>query len=397
MAIEWSDGSRSKTTFRTAHLDLARRATEQYPQSAAAWYALAESHFANEDFTDVVVATGRALALGAPTGPQLCAYAKALIALGRAEEALEALGRHAPKPAGPRLRAVRGEAFRRLDRLAEARVEFDAALAADPREVTAGRGLSLMLTDQGAWRDLLDVVAGIEAHGLLSMSLQVAKARALRRLGRHAEARALMDFDQVGRMGMIAVPDGFDSLADFNAALVSELASPLHSRLSDRPRLRLVGGTQIEDLAASDGPALRVLFAAIRSAVEDYFGDGQGAPGSGMARHAPSQAELIPWALVLGPDDFQARHYHVEAAVAGVYYVASPAESLAEAGVDGALVIPDAPDEQEGAESLVRHIKPQPGRLVLFPGYLPHRTLPTRKPGQRISIAFNVVSGEDKV
>ncbi len=387
MPIEWSDGSGAKTTFRIAHLDLAKRATEQHPESAAAWYALAENHSRSEDFADVVVATDRGLALAPPTSPQVRLYAKALIALDRSDDALAVLDRHAPKLAGLRLRALRGEAFRKLNRFAEARAEFDAVLAADPAEVVAGRGLSLMLTDQAAWRDLLDVVERIEARAALSMTLQVAKARALMRLGRHAEARALQDFDPVGRVRTIATPQGFDSLPAFNAALIAELASPLHSRLSDRPRLRLVGGTQIEDMADSDGPALQALFAAIRSAVEDYF---VGAPD------APRRAELVPWALVLGPDDFQARHYHVEAAVAGVYYVAAPAEVLDEAEVDGALVIPDVVSELEGGEGLVRHIQPRPGRLVLFPGYLPHRTLPTRKPGQRISIAFNVVSRESQ-
>ena len=77
------------------------------------------------------------------------------------------------------------------------------------------------------------------------------------------------------------------------------------------------------------------------------------------------------------------------------YYVAAPPELLQAGETGGALVIPDAPADLEGGERLVRHIQPRPGRLVLFPGYLPHRTLPARKPGQRISIAFNVVSDDE--
>jgi len=385
MAIEWIGADAPTAGHLTARLDLARRATAQYPDAPAAWYALAEICSLTQDFADVIVASARAVELAPPTGRQLAAYAKALIASGRFEDALGALERFAPSPPGPPLRALRGEALRRLERLAEARADFDAALEADPRDVTAGRGLSLMLTDQGAWQDLLDVVAGLEAHGALSMTLQLGKARALRRLGRRAETRALFDFDRVGRVRTIETPEGFASLSGFNAQLVAELESPLHSRLSDRPRLRLVGGAQIEDLAASEGPALRALFAAVRAAVDRYFDDG---------RSAPKRASLVPWALVLGPDDFQARHYHVEAALAGVYYVAAPAEILVEGCVRGALVIPDSPADLEGGDSPVRHIQPQPGRLVLFPGYLPHRTLPTGKPGQRISIAFNVVSSD---
>jgi hypothetical protein len=388
MSIEWVGGRGQ--TYRTAQFDLARLATERHPDSPAAWYALAEFKSQDQDFAHVVVAAGRAIELGPPTAPQLRTYAKALIALGRAGDALAAVDRHAPAPAGPRLRAMRGEALRLMGRLAEARVEFESALAVEPREVTAGQGLSLMLTAQGAWQDLLDVVSGIEQRSALSMTLQVAKTRALTRLGRHAEARARLDFDRIGRVRTIPTPHGFASLAAFNAALVAELESPSNSRISDRPRLRLVGGTQIEDLTASGGPALRALFDVVRSAVEQYF---MAAP-TAAGLQAPSRAKLVPWALVLGPDDFQARHYHVEAALAGVYYVAAPVEIQDDAGVDGALVIPDLPTALEGDASLVRHIRPHPGRLVLFPGYLPHRTLPARRPGQRISIAFNAVSAD---
>jgi len=394
MSIEWTGQFDSKAGYRTARFDLARQATQRHPSSAAAWHALAECHFHNQDFAEVVAAADRGVELGSPTGHQLCTYAKALIALGRPRDAIEAVERHAREPADPGLHAVRGEIFRQLERFADARAEFDKALAADPGEVTAGRGLALMLAKQGAWQALLEVIAGIEANSPSSMALRVAKAQALSRLGRHAEARTLLDFDRVGRVQTIPVPDGFDSLANFNAALVAELASPQYNRLSDRPRLRLVGGTQIEDLAASEGPALQSLFGAIRTAVEHYFVDAPVTSGPWTGRSAPRRATLAPWALVLGPDDFQARHYHVEAAVAGVYYVAAPAGVLKDGEVGGALVIPDLPADLEGADNLVRHIQPRPGRLVLFPGYLPHHTLPTRRPGQRISIAFNVVSDD---
>jgi hypothetical protein len=39
----------------------------------------------------------------------------------------------------------------------------------------------------------------------------------------------------------------------------------------------------------------------------------------------------------------------------------------------------------------IREIEPVPGRLVLFPSYVPHLTLPSGVAGDRISIAFDVV------
>ncbi len=39
----------------------------------------------------------------------------------------------------------------------------------------------------------------------------------------------------------------------------------------------------------------------------------------------------------------------------------------------------------------VRDIRPAPGRLVLFPSFVPHATLPTKSPEPRICVAFDVV------
>jgi hypothetical protein len=39
----------------------------------------------------------------------------------------------------------------------------------------------------------------------------------------------------------------------------------------------------------------------------------------------------------------------------------------------------------------VQEIEPVPGRLLLFPSFLPHATEPTGIAGARISVAFDVV------
>src|ERR1700761_939868 len=103
MSIEWVEAEGRTAKSRTVHLDLARRATEQYPASAPAWYALAEGHSHNQDFADVAAASRRAIALVPPTTPQLLTYARALLALNRADDALAALAEHAPEPVGPDL------------------------------------------------------------------------------------------------------------------------------------------------------------------------------------------------------------------------------------------------------------------------------------------------------
>ena len=46
------------------------------------------------------------------------------------------------------------------------------------------------------------------------------------------------------------------------------------------------------------------------------------------------------------------------------------------------------------AEPETRLIEPEEGLMLLFPSYMFHRTLPFTGPGERISIAFDVLRGE---
>jgi hypothetical protein len=39
----------------------------------------------------------------------------------------------------------------------------------------------------------------------------------------------------------------------------------------------------------------------------------------------------------------------------------------------------------------IRDIHPVPGRLVMFPSYIPHATIPTKSNEERICISFDVI------
>jgi hypothetical protein len=70
-----------------------------------------------------------------------------------------------------------------------------------------------------------------------------------------------------------------------------------------------------------------------------------------------------------------------------VYYVAAAAD---EQGVfQGPLLVGDT-GEAFIAPWKTRLVEPRPGRLVLFPSYMPHSTVPSDADGDRISIAFDV-------
>jgi uncharacterized protein (TIGR02466 family) len=102
---------------------------------------------------------------------------------------------------------------------------------------------------------------------------------------------------------------------------------------------------------------------------------------------------LNAWANVNRMADFNQMHTHPGATWSGVYYV-------------------DHGEPDEDAEGTAIHLfdpcasrtniffpelscqaitfRPQPGLMILFPGYVPHTVLPHRGGRPRISIAFNV-------
>jgi uncharacterized protein (TIGR02466 family) len=104
------------------------------------------------------------------------------------------------------------------------------------------------------------------------------------------------------------------------------------------------------------------------------------------------QWKLDAWVNVNRPGDFNRTHAHPGATWSGTYYVD-----------------PGAPDDPEGTPinllnacqgsavsffpNLVPSgifVRPEPGLMILFPGYLPHSVFPHHGKRPRISIAFNL-------
>jgi hypothetical protein len=76
--------------------------------------------------------------------------------------------------------------------------------------------------------------------------------------------------------------------------------------------------------------------------------------------------------------------------LSGVTYVAAP--QIADT-YQGALVIGLLDSGLDPVKTLpwpTREIEPVPGRLVIFPSFVPHMTRPTGVDGRRISVSFDV-------
>jgi len=103
-------------------------------------------------------------------------------------------------------------------------------------------------------------------------------------------------------------------------------------------------------------------------------------------------ARLDAWAVVCGKEGRQKAHLHPPGWLSGVYYVTASRPAGANL-YRGPLILGALDPHAHGVEPPwgTREIEPVPGRLVLFPSYLPHATQPSGVEGARISVAFDVV------
>jgi uncharacterized protein (TIGR02466 family) len=123
---------------------------------------------------------------------------------------------------------------------------------------------------------------------------------------------------------------------------------------------------------------------AVTALTTDVLGDAASEVTQGVLAEA--------WAVVYRGGGSLRPHTHHDSAWSGVYYVASgaAADGTARGGHLQLLDPRPAAIARQASPGVIR-IRPVPGRMVAFPGWLPHSVQPT-SPGSdlRICVAWNV-------
>lgn len=136
------------------------------------------------------------------------------------------------------------------------------------------------------------------------------------------------------------------------------------------------------------GESAKFVVELIQNQVERYIA--QLPEDHPFARRRPEELKLSIWCVVLNEQGHQRPHTHPAGWLSGVYYLQVP-EFTDESGDAGAIELGCLPDEYMGGrEPVSRVIRPEPGRMLLFPSYFYHRTIPHHGDPPRICIAFDV-------
>lgn len=219
-----------------------------------------------------------------------------------------------------------------------------------------------------------------------------AYAYALRDQGRVDAAAAIFNYEDLVRVFDIDAPVGYADIESFNAALAAVVTN--HDSLHENPVSKAtIGGGQTGELSLGQDPALTALQAVIDSMVATVATDwSHQFPDHPVMASASSTWNLRCWGTVLHEDGRQLPHMHPLGWLSGVYYAELPDDMEEFGSNSGWIEFGQPPDRYRvSSDPVLFRVKPQPGRLVIFPSYFLHRTLPFRSASDRVSLAFDVM------
>lgn len=204
----------------------------------------------------------------------------------------------------------------------------------------------------------------------------------------------LNGYDRFIRVFDLEPPAGFSSMESFNAELGAYLER-LHPKADAYLEQSLRGGSQTEGMLFGAGHALvEKLRARIEAAMLTYVCDlASDARHPFLARHSEKFIFTGAWSCLMRGQGFHTNHLHPDGWISSAYYVTVPWEVQDPAARNGWIKFGEPSLDLPLNNPIRRAVQPVPGRLVLFPSYTWHGTVPLHSTSVRTTIAFDAVPG----
>ncbi len=373
-----------------AYLEAARRAPN-LPAVAAEradflWMA-------RGDLASALAALDSAFHAGAPPAPLLLVKAKLLASAGEKDQAADLLDRAAAHlPDDPQLVLGAAQAALESGRLADAERHSARGERLAPDDVaaliqSAIVGLALGRSE-AAWQTMRRALA----LRPLDQSVLAWASTAARAAGDPLYGE-LCDYDSMVGAYELKPPPGWASQAGFLADLAAALDR--HHVMMEHPSSQsLRHGTQTTYLlSGSKEPAIQAFFKAIDAPVREHVAK-LGAGADPLRRRNTGGHRIVgAWSVRLRQGGFHLDHLHHEGWISSAFYVETPDGALDREGREGWLRLGQPPFPTVPELPAERFVRPRPGRLVLFPSYMWHGTVPFHTGERRTTIAFDLVPG----
>jgi len=328
---------------------------------------------------------------GASPSPLLVAKAALYHAAGQPERAAALLESAVQRMPGDITVLIAGIDFAlRLNQVDTAERYVRLAEAADPTARNVIQHSAIIDLAQGrADAALAKLRKTLEAHPE-DQSLWGWAATAARSAGDPLYGQ-LCDYDHMVRAYDLPTPAGWPSLEAFLGDLGKSLKE-LHPYQQHPTNQSLRHGSQtMHLLSGSDDPAIRAFFEAVDTPIREHMallGEGT----DPLRRRNTGDYKIQgAWSVRLRKDGFHRDHFHPDGWISSAFYVETPDEALESADREGWIRFGQPPFVTSPPLPPDHFIKPKPGRLVLFPSYMWHGTVPFTTDEARMTIAFDAV------
>jgi Flp pilus assembly protein TadD len=294
-------------------------------------------------------------------------------------------------PEAPALLTAFGIILDELNRPLDGLKALRRALQLTSGSRSAHRNLLTTLLRAGQPQEALQVARALREAEPHEQFLIACEVTALRLLG-DPLYKTWCDYERFVREYQLPAPQGFFTPESFNATLAG-LLRPQHKSNAHPLDQYLPNGTQTDrSLLEWDERTIKLFMAAADAAVRDYIKrlemDDSHPLTSRLSKHYRYTGL---WSVRLSHGGYQPSHVHDRGWISSAYYAAlMPAERPRDQR-NGWLKFgePSRPPAQCGAE---KWVEPKVGKLVLFPSYLWHGTVPYEG-NERLSLAFDVIPG----
>jgi uncharacterized protein (TIGR02466 family) len=201
----------------------------------------------------------------------------------------------------------------------------------------------------------------------------------------------LCDYDGLVGAYDLATPEGWPSLESFLSDLGKTLKdSHLYQQHPTNQSLRN-GSQTMHLLSGSADPAIKAFFRAIDAPIRQHMAKlGKGADPL-RRRNTLDYRIQGAWSVRLKPGGFHRDHFHPEGWLSSAFYVETPHAALDSPDRQGWIRFGQPPFITDPLLPPAHHVRPRPGRLVLFPSYMWHGTVPFTTDESRMTIAFDAV------
>lgn len=336
-------------------LNYAVQLVQHFPQQAQAWLVLARAYEREGKYADQLAALQKAVALDGQSAA---------------------------------VHDLIGTAYQLLNDLPAALEHYQHAVQRAPHETEYQMNLALAALRLHDTDQALPILDGLLQKNRFDQRAIAYRALALRVKDDRTAADALTDPYSLATILEMEAPQGYKDISEFLKILVNDLRDVKNRSWSPYGQ-SVRGGSQTENmLFAETAPSIQLFRSMLDTTLNKYLNDRPRDDAHPYWAARPSRLQYRSWSVILKKGGYHIPHIHPGGAISGVFYVAVPPLAgeegwleLGPSGIDVAL--PSLPPTMR--------VEPKPGRLVLFPSYMWHGTLPFSGEGERITIAFDVV------